>query len=459
MRMLPPPARTPHVAAPPVAGRFAAPGPGTARRSPAADRRAQAIPPPARRRPRPPSASDAADATEAAAAVLEGAVPAPTGAPPDPRPGARPFSVPLAIGLASAAFDAYYEALDCPGPALRDADGCETKYIAAPVMRQAARSTLALTLERADGLPAADAWGTSDPYAIVSCGAASFRSTTVKRTLAPAWGEPAELYVADPDADELTVAIFDADILNADDPLGEASIPVSKLDGGPVTLPLTAPDGSPAGTVTLAATLIPLSDADVAQRASGALGDATGCDEIARMTASWRALAARSGDVAVRLFEPVAFIENAGTDTQAWVGFNPGLRAIVLAFRGTEMTKLADVLSDINVIPTGFDPADPTPAHSRVLKRASLVDVPEDGLWVHSGFRNAYASVRRCGGSGQGRAGAAEAGGVAGPARRRAAAKPRRARPPHPTHPPAPCGALWTSAWPRAGAARRGGST
>ena len=380
MLRLPPPARVLRILPPTGAGRR-----GPARRG-------------ARRAPLPLRAStDAADATEAAAAALKGVPQTTSGSPPDPRPGARPFSIPLAIGLASAAFDAYYEALDCPAPPLKDGDGCETRYIAAPVLRQAAKATLTITLDCADGLPAADAWGTSDPYAVVACGAASFRSTTVKRTLAPAWGEGAELYVADPENDSLAISIFDADMLNADDALGEASIAVSKLagGGGPITLTLTAPDGAPAGTVTLTATLTPLTDADVASRATGALGDATGCDEIARMTASWRALAARSGDVAVRLFEPAAFLENSDTDTQAWIGFNPSLRAIVLAFRGTEMTKIADLVSDLNIVPTGFDPADPAPAHARVLKRAAAVALPEEGLWVHSGFRNAYASVRR----------------------------------------------------------------
>lgn len=119
------------------------------------------------------------------------------------------------------------------------------------------------------------------------------------------------------------------------------------------------------------------------------------------MTEAWRKLAANVGDVAAdKLFAPATFVESPakdaasgvkGTDTQAWVGYSTELRAVVVAFRGTE--SLIDVLVDANIIPHGFDPAYPLPAASRAASPDPRPPVP-DGHWVHSGFFNAYASVR-----------------------------------------------------------------
>ena len=39
------------------------------------------------------------------------------------------------------------------------------------------------------------------------------------------------------------------------------------------------------------------------------------------------------------MFDPVCFIDNSATDTQAWVFWNPSARTVCVAFRGTEQTK------------------------------------------------------------------------------------------------------------------------
>lgn len=55
------------------------------------------------------------------------------------------------------------------------------------------------------------------------------------------------------------------------------------------------------------------------------------------------------------IFTPVAYLDNPGSDTQAWVHVSRELREVVVAFRGTEQVKWKDLAADINLIPTSLD--------------------------------------------------------------------------------------------------------
>ena len=56
------------------------------------------------------------------------------------------------------------------------------------------------------------------------------------------------------------------------------------------------------------------------------------------------------------MFDPVAFIDNPATDTQAWLYWNRGARQLCLAVRGTEQAKWQDILTDLSLIPASLDP-------------------------------------------------------------------------------------------------------
>lgn len=175
--------RRPGAAAPPTAARTgAAPRAG----QPTHSRHRTAV-----------AASDSADAVAdaAKAAIVDkigqdaaSAAAESLGAPPEPRlPGARPFSTALAVGLASAAFDSYYQAVGADeSAAWTEASGTRVQYINAGALAAAARGVLTVTLSSADGLTASDAWGTSDPYAVVKVGACGHRSATVATAAAAA---------------------------------------------------------------------------------------------------------------------------------------------------------------------------------------------------------------------------------------------------------------------------------
>jgi hypothetical protein len=59
------------------------------------------------------------------------------------------------------------------------------------------------------------------------------------------------------------------------------------------------------------------------------------------MPAEWRRLRAAAPGPGAPPLERVAFVEHAGTDTQAWVYRAAEARLVVVAFRGTEQVSSA----------------------------------------------------------------------------------------------------------------------
>ena len=325
--------------------------------------------------------------------------------PPPSIPGAGPFNLPLGIGLASAAFEAYMEPVGrSVALAFGDSSGALTSYVSAPTLAAAAGTALRCTLVGAANLPSSDTFGKSDPYARLTCGASAFKSTTVSGTLSPAWGEDFTLYTPPGDAADaaskstIKVEVFDADKLSKDDALGSATLALADLQAdGEVTLPLTLAEGvKPSGdappTITLRITRQALTPAFLTEATRGELGSAVDSEDVARMGAAWRELARISGDVAADLFDPVAYIDHPPTDTQLWVGANFKRRALGMAFRGTEMDKIMDVLTDLNALPTDFSPTEDLPSECRATKKAAPGYTKE--AWTHSGFTGGYRAVR-----------------------------------------------------------------
>ncbi|CAK9216366.1 unnamed protein product [Sphagnum troendelagicum] len=80
-------------------------------------------------------------------------------------------------------------------------------------------------------------------------------------------------------------------------------------------------------------------------------------------------------------FQKICFVENKRTDTQVAIWRDMRRHRLVVAFRGTEQTKLKDLMTDLNVIPVGFDP------------ERGGGNYKEEAM-VHGGFLDAYDSVR-----------------------------------------------------------------
>lgn len=80
-------------------------------------------------------------------------------------------------------------------------------------------------------------------------------------------------------------------------------------------------------------------------------------------------------------FEKICFLDNVSTDTQVAVWRDYRRRRLVIAFRGTEQSSWKDLRTDLMLLPAGLNPE-------------RLGGDFKQEVQVHSGFLNAYDSVR-----------------------------------------------------------------
>ena len=101
-------------------------------------------------------------------------------------------------------------------------------------------------------------------------------------------------------------------------------------------------------------------------------------------------LSVRGRDAAPTAFEKTCFVENAVTDTQAAVWRCARDKTIVVSFRGTEMHRPRDLVTDANFAPASFSPER---ASGGIAESEGDEEGAEDAR-VHGGFLSAYDSVR-----------------------------------------------------------------
>ena len=66
----------------------------------------------------------------------------------------------------------------------------------------------------------------SDPYAVVQCGASVQRTRTIRHTLAPEWNETVQFQIMNADSDTVSVQVFDEDFASKDQAMGEVDLDV-----------------------------------------------------------------------------------------------------------------------------------------------------------------------------------------------------------------------------------------
>jgi len=81
----------------------------------------------------------------------------------------------------------------------------------------------------ANGLPVADAGGTSDPYLEVCTSAERQKTQVVKKTLSPVWRETKIVSVMDPRKDAIGFLVFDWDRMSCDDVIAYSFISVMNV--------------------------------------------------------------------------------------------------------------------------------------------------------------------------------------------------------------------------------------
>jgi len=337
--------------------------------------------------------------------------------------------------LAGFAFEAYND----PVGGTRDEDAFQgsTTYLSRFV-QEAFAGVLEVKLVSASELAAGDVTGQSDPYVMLSVNGSAARSRTQRFTRSPTWNETLRLFVRDPGSDTLRLRVMDEDFIKEDDTLGVALLSLADLADGnaheldvPVvgggvgpgggTLRLTcryfafstpseprwaedtcAVDG-PWALPSLAAAL-PSADASkwldsLVRSATSMVASALDAPRVEAerrraeeelwavpRSSDWAVLASTGPGSRTLLpseFEKVAFVANAKTDTQCCIWRCVARRTLVIAFRGTETSKLRDIITDARLAPRSFTP-----------ERVASSRGGRDEVAVHDGFLEAFDSVR-----------------------------------------------------------------
>jgi hypothetical protein len=327
------------------------------------------------------------------------------------------FDLQLAVVLAGFAFEAY----NVPVGGVRgsDAKGTSTAYMSKFVTESYA-GVLEVMLKSASGLRKADLFGKSDPYVVATVGDNGFSSKTKLVTLDPVWNETFRVYVSDPNEQILKLNVMDFDLVGSHDTLGTAITSlrdICKSDKKTeLELPVQDMGGAEGGggTIKLDVRYFPFakdsavkstSEAEKGPSVMDSLGsllfggiasqvNAWQADQlrkkwetdlwVVKPDSEWSVLASQKTLHEVPLpgeFEKVAYVENTNTDTQVCVWRCEARKVLVLAFRGTEMVKWKDIVTDAKMMPTGF-------TEERV--KGWTGGEPN----VHEGFLEAFDSIR-----------------------------------------------------------------
>ncbi|KAL4537133.1 hypothetical protein Ndes2526B_g04958 [Nannochloris sp. 'desiccata'] len=335
----------------------------------------------------------------------------------------------LGLALAGCAFEAY-NGLETgpegsPDPLHSEsAGGTRVTYLDPGFLRKKMDGVLEITIRGAKGLKSADMFGgKSDPYCIVSVGGSSARTPTIQDNNDPTWEHKALLFVQNLKSQRLNVRVLDEDFANSDDLLGSGMRGIADLGDGKeieIEVPLTGGTGS----VTLKLQYEAFTqDEDLLRAATVARmgGPVIGAPAEAILTSPWRTLCkavipTSAADDYLSL-DALAFIDNPAADTQVWVFWNQPQKRIVVAYRGTESSRLKDVLTDLQLNPTSLDPeggvqaSNDSPMGAMVKGFGAMLkgiknkendgdmvitdeNKPEGEMWAHSGFYKAYKAVQ-----------------------------------------------------------------
>lgn len=307
----------------------------------------------------------------------------------------RNFDWTRCLSLAGCSFEAYND-LDQDSEHLSrlTTNGTEISYLSLDFLKSQYKGLLMVRIHDARDLKAMNwmPWTKSDPYIVISCDGSVYKTSTVWGNLNPSWNETAYFYVHDLESTRLRCRVIDDNIVTGDNLMGSTFVPVNDLrdnEEHEVTLPLVGTSGE----VRLSLKYSSFKEGDSLDPGILAeIGKSTLVGNIPRNVteSAWRKMMTTiilAEELADIEFDPVSFIENRDTDTQAWIFWNTTKKRIVVAFRGTEQTEFKDLLTDASLIPSRIAAEDGTLAPSN-----QSMDEQSDP-WVHSGFLRGYLSV------------------------------------------------------------------
>ena len=302
----------------------------------------------------------------------------------------------ICLALAGCAFEAYNDLAEQDKHLVkRTRNGTEISFVDVDFVQSRYDGILEFHLKRANDLQKVN-WipGTnSDPCCLCTVDGAEWRSSTKWGSLNPEWNEKAAFFVSEKEEVTLKCRLLDDAVIGPDSLMGTTMLSLRELNGQREE-EFTKDLGDGKGTITFSLKYTPLSDdKNIQDAVIGSMGSpVVGSLPEAILQSPWRALRnalISAEEIANLEFQPIAFIENPESDSQAWIFWNPNVNRVVVSFRGTEQTQWKDLLTDASLVPSRIDYDEGT---MRISKDSRIQD---DTVWVHTGFLNAYVCIQK----------------------------------------------------------------
>ncbi|GMH35264.1 hypothetical protein BSKO_03132 [Bryopsis sp. KO-2023] len=306
------------------------------------------------------------------------------------------FDMKQIVALAGCAFDAYLEP-DRSDLLQKKLDNGSTATIVASPHKfrdtwNLGEGLLHVTIIRANGLSDKDGvWNKSDPFAICTVDKSSRETPAVNGSHNPVWNKPFSYFVKDKSQDALEVELWDRDPANWDESLGTVKYPLKNLKNGKYE-EFTVDIQKGKGTLTFQTKYVPFKGedteaiSDVYEIKPRDLGYRS--KKKPGVSRDWQDLVEMAGKPIEDMFDPVCFIDHKKSDTQAWVyQSDPKLnrKELVISFRGTEITNIKDVISDLLVKFKKLN-----------IRKTGPLQSVQGTMKAHKGFLDAYRSVEPC---------------------------------------------------------------
>merc|ERR1712083_8387 len=91
------------------------------------------------------------------------------------------------------------------------------------------KGTIMVTLHKARDLEKKGKFGKADPYAILNVGKEKFKSKTINNNHNPEWNFDIKFDIDNETAHEISLEVFDEDMIGKDDPLGLTKLQLSQI--------------------------------------------------------------------------------------------------------------------------------------------------------------------------------------------------------------------------------------
>merc|ERR1711874_739755 len=91
------------------------------------------------------------------------------------------------------------------------------------------KGTIMVTLHKARELEKKGKFGKADPYAILNVGKEKFKSKTVNNNHNPEWNFDIKFDIDNETSEEISLEVFDEDMIGKDDPLGKTKLSLSQI--------------------------------------------------------------------------------------------------------------------------------------------------------------------------------------------------------------------------------------